>query len=583
MLGSFGQMNAIDEVHYRKALAAFHANRLEEARECLGRVAISDARDHKVAHLAGVVALTQGALSEAQGFFRTALRYAQTTDAMAASCVGLGRAFLPDALLDKALAYFQRALDLKPDFAPALSGAAAAYCDIGDYRRAEGSAREALSLVDDPRTRLVLARVLLFQSRIDEAETVLRTLVSIPETEFMARFHLAGCSGARGRSEEAENDFRALLNEQPEYPGYYELAKQKKFASRNDPDLLKMQKVSRMISEDENRLSVALHVDLCFAKAKAYQDLGCAEKAFENLRMGNATRAKSEAFDLNAFEMWSLEMARIGRELAATKMARKCPHAVPLVIAALPRSGSTLLEQMLIGHPVIAGNGEYSTIIPVLDELVEKVGSLEKLRRAKNTERYAAWINKATDQLVSLLGGYAPNVRYVTETSPVAFIYAGIVTALLSGCRVIHMRRHPLDVALSQFSHNFVRGLGWTYQLEDIAGYHKVYARIVETLRMSVDDRILDVYYEELVHDAPGQLRKILDFCGLAYDPACEKFDERARPVWTASSAQVRERLNRGSIGRWRQYQRHLEPLKEEMAAEITEYENYLRRNSVPF
>lgn len=576
-------MNTRSTETYRKALAAFRGNRLDAAGELLRAAEAADPDNPKLIHLAGVVALTQGRLDDAERYFERALQFGTDPLEAAASWVGLGRARLPAGRLEDALACFKRAREVVPEFAPAHAGAAAAWCDLGDYRRAEASARRALELADDPKTRLTLARVLLFQTRIDEAEELLRELAAIPEVGVIARFHLAGCSAARGRIGEAEESFRALLREYPASPAYLELAKLKQFRDRNDPDLAQMQQVLGELPDMTPHLSDMFRADLSFALAKAYDDLELPEEAFRFLSEANELQARDEPFDAVAFEERVDTVLGAGRKLLAGQAGETGrTGAAPLVIAALPRSGSTLLEQMLCGHPAIAAGGEFSPFVPVLEEIVEALTATGSPGFGANAAPGAALLARARGRMAGALSASDSLERYVTDKSPVAFLYAGILGGVWGAGRVVCLRRHPLDTALSQYMHSFPRGLGWTYKLEDIARYHLVYANVMKVWKELLGDRMIEVSYEALVHDAQGQLRRILDFCGLGYDPACVQFSQRDRPIWTASGTQVREALTSKSVGRWRRYERQLEPVRRRLEADIADYEKNLREQGVP-
>lgn len=571
-------MNKGSSEAYRQALAAFRDGRLDAAGSHLREAIAGAPQDPHARHLAGVVALTQGRLDEAERQFEAAVRRFPRGPAAAPSWAGLGRARLPAGRLQAALACFRRALELAPEFAPALSGQAAVYCDLGDYRSAEACARAALALAEDPRTRLVLARTLLFQSRVDEAEELLRELAGVREVSFLARFHQAGCAAARGRRNEAEAALRALLLEQPHYPGYLELARLKRFREERDPDIATMRELLGAMPELPQHLAETLRADVAFALAKACDDLGSADAAFSYLREANGLRAGTEPFDPEAFAARAAAIAAAGRKLLRdTRPDADNGTPAPLVIAALPRSGSTLLEQMLRGHPRIAAGGEFSPFVPLLEDLAEEMTTMPAAGSAETDG-----VARARAAVSELLSRERAGIRYLTEKSPVAFLYSGMLCGIYPGTRIIHLKRHPLDAALSQYMQSFAPGLGWTYDLGTIARYHTVYEQVMDAWGECAAPHILEVEYEALVHDAQAQLERVLRFCGLDWDPACLQFERRSGAVMTASGLQVREPLTRRSIGRWRRYASELGMLREELAAPIARHEERLRRAGVP-
>lgn len=569
---------------YQKAVADFRAGRPDEALRFLKGLIKRRPAASQAYHLAGVVALAGGDLNEARGDFRSAIRFSDSPEETAASWTGLGRVELSEGNLDQALACFDRAEQLHPRFAPAQSGQAAVWCDFGDYARAESLARAALMHGDDPRTKLILARCLLFQSRMDESEELLRELVSRPETGFLARVHLAGIAYARGRAEEAGNSFRRLLREQPLYPCYVELAKTKTFVDEDDPDIANMRLMLDRAPEGAGRTSALLRADLSFALAKAYDDLGRPDAAFPYLRAANSLRAGEDPFDIEAFGRRAEITGGMAQGLPASEFndGLEDAGASPLLIAALPRSGSSLLEQMLSGHSAIRAGGEFSSILPVLEDAVNRVSGKAPGPGAAEAARFAEF-RTAKRKMAETLRGEETRIAFVTEKSPMAFLYAGLVAPLLPRARVVHLRRHPLDTALSQYMQSFARGLGWSYDLDAIADYHLVYERTMERWRRSLGPQILEVRYEALVCDPGRQLRRILEFCGLDFEPACERFEGRARPVWTASGFQIRQPLTAGSVGKWRRYGKYLAPLERRLADSVSTYEEALRREGIPY
>jgi|GEM_PF-5919909 len=562
---------------YAQAVAAFRANRIGVAQEWLGRAISQDPRDPGARHLAGVVALTSGRLREAEARFREALRLfpEPAGESAAASWVGLGRVQLPQGRLEQALSCFDKAVRLAPGFAPAHAGRAAVLCDLGDYRTSEREARRALESGDEARTRLVLARALMFQSRMEEAEPILETLAGHPDVQFAARFHLAGSKAARGRAGEAEEEFRSLLREQPGYPGYLELSRTKRFRDRRDADLEHMHAVFEGLPAEPSHLSDVLRTDLCFAMAKAYDDLDDAGGAWPLLERANRLRAAAEPFDFASFERRVERFIAAGRFLAGpARPDESAAGAAPLVIAALPRSGSSLLEQMLAGHAAVSAGGEFSPFIPLLDDLLDRFdGELVPSPALASARRNVAGV----------LGEYDAGVRHVTDKSPVAFLYAGLLGAVAPQARFIHLQRHPLDTALSQYSQSFARGMGWTYGLESIARYHATYERIMSVWRECLGERLLEVSYEALVTRPEHEIARILRFCGLEYEPACLAFPESRRAVWTASGIQVRERLGPQRIGRWRRYATQLRGLSAGMRQSILRYEERLADSDLPY
>lgn len=563
---------------FSQAIAALRANRIEIAEQRLQEAIGQDPRNPQAHYLAGTLALRNGRLNEAEARFRDALRLFPDSEieGSAASWVALGRARLENGATEEASSCFEQALSISPGYRPAHMSRAALWCDLGDYRLAESEAQRVLKTGDDARTRLVLARALLYQSRIEEARPILEELARHPELHFYARDQLAGCMAAQGQAEAAENEFRALLEEQPAYPAYLELARTKRFEEESDEDLKRMHDVlNRLPAPSPDRSDDMLRADLCFALAKAYDDLEDAEQAWSFLDRANRLRVAADPFDFDAFEKQVEKVLAAGRRLA-DQPCDDSPrqHAAPLAIAFLPRSGSSLLEHMLDGHPAVSAGGEYSPFMPPLYEIPEQSDGGEALIAA---------LDRARHRIAQSLSGVEPGIRWVTDKSPVAFLYSGLLGAVAPDARFIHITRHPMDVALGQYRQAFGRELAWTSDLELIARYHTVYERVMATWRECLGNRMLEVSYEALVYQPEKELKHILHFCGLDYHPACLEFHASRRAIWTASNLQVRDGLNFRRIGRWRRYEPHMQALLDMMRGSVLRYEGHLREKGIPY
>ncbi len=559
---------------YDEAVAALRANRIEIAEQRVREAISQDPNNPYAYYLGGRLALMTGRQGEAEARFKEALRLFPVTkkQAIAASWVGLGRARVEHSPPEEAMSCFDQALKIEPGYPPAHMSRAALLCDIADYKHAESEARHVLNSVDDARTRLVLARALLHLSRLEEARPILEELAHHPELHIHARHQLASCMAAQGQAREAEKEFRDLLGAQPHYPAYLEFARTKTFQEDSDGDLKRMHGVLDSLPAPADD---TLQPDLCFALAKAYDDLEDAKQAWSFLARANRLRAAADPFDFDAFERDVDTLLTVGRQLAdRPRDDTPRQNAAPLAIAFLPRSGSSLLEQMLAGHPAVGAGGEYSPFLPPLYEIPGQ---------AQGGEALIAALDRARRSIAQTLAGVEPGILRVTDKSPHVFLYAGLLDAAAPDARFINLTRHPMDVALGQYRQAFARDLAWASDLELIARYHALYERVMSTWRECLGDRMLEVNYEALVYQPEEELTRILNFCGLDYDPACLEFQENNRAVWTASNLQIREQLNARGIGRWLRYEPQMQGLLDMMRDSVTRYEAHLRDRGIPY
>ncbi len=563
---------------YRYAERSLRAGRLEEADRAIRRC-IKLAPNPSAPHtLSAIIALNLGDIPRAAKSFGEGLKRSATPQEAAPNRVGRGRCLATENNWQGALAYFVRARRACPNYVPALEGEAEALMNLGRYEEGGAVARAALRLQPhSTRCSLILARCALFQGRIEEAERGLRPLLAVPEIESEVRFYLAGIARAKGKVEEACAEFRRLVRERPNNSIYYELAKSKRFDSAEDSDFKLIRRAFDTISEDRDGLPsgarLILQFDLAFALGKAEEDARLYAQACEHFALANRLHGELEPADLTAIAKQVEKSRSLDYESLAHKAgsASEACLAKPALIISPPRSGSSLLEQMLGAHPTVTAVGEQGKL-------------LQAARDAFNTIdlRDAATADKVAMRLRKTLTDY-PSETWITDKALDSYLYAGLIAACLPQTRFIFLDRHPLDMAWSQYSHYFAPGLGWTYSLETIGGYVDLYNACCALWRKLYPERFISVQYEALVAHPERELRRILEFLGLPYDERCLHFEKLDRPVWTASNAQVREPLNRRGIGRWLFYRDKLQPLHERLKTKISAYEARLEKSAVDY
>ena len=237
------------------------------------------------------------------------------------------------------------------------------------------------------------------------------------------------------------------------------------------------------------------------------------------------------------------------------------PSAAPIFIVGLPRSGSTLVEQILASHPEVEGTAELPDIGLIAGDLVkgapglaypDVLAGLDAGARAALGERYME-----QTRVHRRLGR-----AHFIDKMPNNFHHIGLIQLILPQARIIDARRHPLGSCFSAFKQHFAQGQGFSYDLADLGGYYRDYAELMEHWGAVLPGRVHRVIYEDLVEDTETEVRRLLDHCGLAFDPACLSFYDNDRAVRTVSSEQVRRPIFRDGLDQWRRYEPWLEPLK---------------------
>lgn len=303
-----------------------------------------------------------------------------------------------------------------------------------------------------------------------------------------------------------------------------------------------------------------------FTAAQLLDSAGRYDEAFAHAQIAN-TSYRGAPYD-PAFHQQCIDK-RIDyytRQRALTIPKAMIRSGKPVFIVGMPRSGTSLVEQILASHPAVHGAGELDFLKRVI------VGTVEMLRA--NFADYPACLDKlTTDHLNGMAHVYLapfialkPDAKRITDKMPLNFLYLGLIAPLFPGARVIHCVRDPLDTCLSCYLANFNAGHEFKYNLAHLGHFHRQYQRVMAHWKSVLDLPILDVCYEDVVADQEGQSRRMVEFLGLPWDDRCMSFYQTKRACTTESSLQIRRPMYATSVQRWRHYQKHLEPLQAALA-----------------
>ena len=310
---------------------------------------------------------------------------------------------------------------------------------------------------------------------------------------------------------------------------------------------------------DENRLH--FH----FALGKALEDAREYEQSFMHYEQGNELHGKGLRYDaeLNSTRAKRLKK-RFNQLFFDERRGSGCDAPDPIFIVGMPRSGSTLLEQILSCHPAVEGTTELPEIITMAKDLREQADSDEIVAYADVLAK------KSPAELRQLGERYIERTRVHRKTDraffidkmPNNFLHIGMIHLVLPNARIVDARRHPLGCCFSNFKQYYARGQSFSYSLRDMGRFYRDYVELMAHFDAVLPGRVHRVFYEQTVYDTETEVRRLLDFCELEFEPACLRFFENARPVRTASSEQVRQPIYREGTEQWQNYEAWLEPLK---------------------
>jgi len=378
-----------------------------------------------------------------------------------------------------------------------------------------------------------------------------------------AVFHhnFAYIHGALGRSDEAETHYRRAIALKPDYAeAYFNLAG----GLRVGPDDPIIGALEGLLERAD--LAREDQVFLQFAAGKVFDDLGDHDRAFEHYRQGNAARG-AEPNPAYASAFIDEIIAVFTADLLRRRAGEGSSSELPIFVVGMPRSGTSLVEQILASHPQVHGASELPDIDSIARAFPEHApagptGVQSAYPRCMATVG-PALLRGLADAYLRRLAEEAPGASRVVDKAPLNFRHIGLIALMFPNARIVHCRRDPLDTCLSCYFQNFGRGQEYSFDLCELGRFYRDYRRLMDHWSVVLPAAVLEVPYESLVADQEQVSRALLAFCGLDWDPACTDFHKTDRPVRTASRWQVRQPIYCSSVARWRRYERQLQPLIE--------------------
>jgi hypothetical protein len=355
-----------------------------------------------------------------------------------------------------------------------------------------------------------------------------------------------------GRQAEARQSMEAAAQAFPNTPGILFGQTELRRFEPDDPLIGKM----RALLAREG-ISLADRATLHFGLGKAMLDIGDSAQAFHHYDEGNRLKRSTFGYDPDASERWMADVAEIfSAELLEAKGGQGARSDLPVFVVGMPRSGTTLVEQIISSHPMAHGAGELKRLHALTDRIANFPGSVPDLT--------AAQIHALGESYLDYLTRLAAGRARVVDKMPSNFLYCGLIRLILPEARIVHCRRDPVDTCLSCYTKLFAGEQTFTYDQAELGRYHRSYQALMAHWRAILPaSHFLEVDYEAMIGDVEGQTRRILEFLGLPWDEACLRFHETQRPVRTASVNQVRQPIYSTSVGRWRRHAAQLQPLLE--------------------
>lgn len=518
--------------------------------------------------MAGAHALANNRLPDAESLIRRRLKW-QPGDVAAMRM--LAEIELRRGRNTEAIQLLERALERAPGFDAARQNYAAALHRSNRHQEALAELDELLDRTPDDQILKNMKAVILsklgdFRSAIATYESVLQRVPG--QAEIWINYGHA--LKTAGRSADAVKAYRRCLVLRPDFgSAWWSLANLKTaHFDATDIDTMRVQ-----LARDDLDASGRLHFE--FALGKAMEDAGEYAESFSHYANGNTLRRAQLPYDAEQAHANNLQLIKSYSPSFFTERNGTGSQATdPIFVVGMPRSGSTLIEQILASHPLVEGTMELPTIMSIARDLRLRDGNPE------STTYHHALARLGRDELQVLGEQYLERTRshrregkpFFIDKMPNNFAHIGLIQLILPKAKIIDARRHPLACCFSNFKQHFARGQAFSYDLVDMGRYYADYVALMAHFDRTLPGRVHRVIYEQMVDDTEAQVRKLLDYCGLEFDARCLRFFENERTVRTASSEQVRQPIYREGLDQWKHFEPWLDSLKHALGSVLDAY-----------
>ena len=469
----------------------------------------------------------------------------------------LGNAYNDLGRHDEAIASFEKAVALKPDYFDAHNNLGLALNSCARHQEASSSLVKAVALhPKNPNALNNLGVALRGLGRQEEAAEKYLQALAINPDHADTQYNLGNALSDLGRTDEASRHYAAALRANPRLAEAYRGLGAIKRYKAGDPQISIMQNLL-----NDARMAESDKMHLHFALGKASEDQGAYAEAFDNFCRGNALRKKLHGYDRDEdqrlFENIKGTFSAGGPFSAAPEAAQSENALAPIFIVGMPRSGTTLIEQILASHSDVYGAGE-------LLALGQAVQAANWAGTSLNAQQIAA----IRGVYLTFLSGLGVKENHITDKAPLNFRWVGFIRHAFPNAKIIHVKREPIAVCWSIFKHYFSSiGNSYAYDMLDVAAYYNHYLDLMDFWGEVYPGDIYEISYEALTENQEVETRKLLSHVGLAWQSETLEFHKTERAVATSSASQVRRKMYKGSSDAWRNYESLLTPMIEELDA----------------
>ncbi len=472
-------------------------------------------------------------------------------------------------IFDDAEFLLESCIELAPDNTRARTEYLHLLNRIGKFKAAQSQAQILLSKQpENPGLKVSLASALVGLGHIDEATPLYQQVLA--QTPDNADIHLllGHALKASGQLNESIEAYRQAYRLRPSYgDAYWSLANTKTYQLTDDE--------LRQISEQEIKDGVPVEdrIHMCFAAGKAHEDRGDFDQAFSFYERGNDIKKANTGYKPENNEVnVQAQIEHCSAELFERRGHLGCDAPDPIFIVGMPRAGSTLLEQILASHSQVDGTMELHNVLGLALRLRGRIAGQESAYPRNLSDINDDYFSRFGEKFIADTQAYRGSAPFFIDKMPNNFQHIGLIRLILPNAKIIDARRHPMGCCFSGFKQLFGEGQDFSYGQEEIGRYYRSYVELMNHWDAVIPEFVLRVDYEKVVDDLEGQVRRILDFCGLPFESSCLNFHQTQRNIKTPSSEQVRQPIFTSGLEQWRNFESHLNPLKEALGDVLDAY-----------
>jgi predicted Zn-dependent protease len=479
--------------------------------------------------------------------------------------IGIAREVFDDAEL-----LLTAVLELAPDYHIARQEYAGVLIELHKYQEARQQLDRLLAHEPDNRLfKTLYATSCVGIGEHERAIAIYRELLLGTPADAELHLSIAHAQKTLGQRQQAIDSYRRSADLRPGFgDAYWSLANLKTYRFTNE-------ELSRLrAAESAPTATVIDRYHLCFALGKALEDRGEYAESFRYYERGNALKRSESRYRPEIIENNTRQQIEVCTpDFFVSRRGWGAPNPDPIFIVGLPRSGSTLLEQILASHSQVEGTQELANIQQAVTMLRGRDPDLDNPRYPRILAHMSADdFLKLGEQYLADTRIYRTGRPFFIDKMPNNFRHLGLIHLMLPNARIIDARREPMACCFSNLKQLFANGQEFTYGIDDIARYYRTYLELMRHWDRVLPGRVLRVNHEDVVDDLEGNVRRLLDFCGLAFEPQCIEFHKTVRSVRTASSEQVRQPLYREGLDQWKHFEPWLEPLRKALGDAIDRY-----------